>query len=94
MLHKFLIVGLLAIVFSIWWVVALDIQAGRRANQLQTRFRNPQTEVDLDEGLSEPPGPGGREEAEEYGWKLNYREALQEAKEADKPLMIVFRCVP
>jgi hypothetical protein len=32
--------------------------------------------------------------AEEYGWRTDYRQALEEAREAQRPLMVVFRCVP
>ena len=35
-----------------------------------------------------------REEAVRQGWVLDYREALAAAREANKPLMIVYRCVP
>ena len=32
--------------------------------------------------------------AEEFGWKLNYDEAKEAARAANKPMMVVFRCVP
>ena len=33
-------------------------------------------------------------EAREFGWRLDYRKALAEAKESGRPIMLLFRCVP
>lgn len=33
-------------------------------------------------------------EATEHGWRANYAEARDEARRTNRPLMIVFRCVP
>lgn len=33
-------------------------------------------------------------EAIENGWMFNYGQAKRVAREANKPLMVVFRCVP
>ncbi len=35
-----------------------------------------------------------REEPLQYGWMLDYEAAKTKAREANKPLMVVFRCVP
>lgn len=35
-----------------------------------------------------------REVAADNGWLFNFREAKQIAAETNKPLMVVFRCVP
>ena len=35
-----------------------------------------------------------RREAVEHGWMFNYNEARQLARNTNRPLMIVFRCVP
>lgn len=35
-----------------------------------------------------------RETATEHGWRLNYAEALAEAREKNKPVMVVLRCIP
>ncbi len=32
--------------------------------------------------------------AAQLGWSSNYQEALATARRLDKPLMIVFRCIP
>ncbi len=32
--------------------------------------------------------------AAQQGWSSNYQEALATARRLDKPLMVVFRCVP
>lgn len=32
--------------------------------------------------------------AAQQGWSSNYQEALATARRLDKPLMIVFRCIP
>ncbi len=37
---------------------------------------------------------GASAQAEEFSWHSNYGEALQEAREAGKPLLVSFRCVP
>jgi hypothetical protein len=36
----------------------------------------------------------GQREARENGWLNNYQTAREEARKADKPIMLVFRCVP
>ena len=33
-------------------------------------------------------------EAREFGWLTDYQTAKDEAKKANKPIMLVFRCVP
>ena len=48
-------------------------------------------------GLSATPGIAQRDRnrsAAQRGWQSNYREALATARRLDKPLMVVFRCVP
>jgi hypothetical protein len=39
-------------------------------------------------------GGRGQREARENGWLNNYQTAREEARKADKPIMLVFRCVP
>lgn len=33
-------------------------------------------------------------EAQQYGWLTDYRAAVDQAKRTNRPLMVVFRCVP
>ena len=35
-----------------------------------------------------------RRAAAEHGWHLDYANALKTARDSNKPLMVVFRCVP
>ncbi len=35
-----------------------------------------------------------RETAARHSWSSNYRESLATARRLDKPLMVVFRCIP
>ncbi len=37
---------------------------------------------------------GWQRVATRNGWRLDYREALAEARKTGKPLMVVLRCVP
>jgi len=37
---------------------------------------------------------GSNQTAAQRGWTSNYQEALATARRLDKPLMVVFRCVP
>ena len=42
--------------------------------------------------------PGGRnfaqQKASQFGWHSNYARGLEEARADNKPIMLVFRCVP
>ena len=33
-------------------------------------------------------------EARKHGWVLNYNEARRQARKTNRPLMVVFRCIP
>lgn len=35
-----------------------------------------------------------RAEARKHGWVFNYDEAKRQARKTNRPLMVVFRCVP
>ncbi len=35
-----------------------------------------------------------RIDAKEHGWRLDYKQARQEAKRSGKPMMVVIRCIP
>jgi hypothetical protein len=35
-----------------------------------------------------------RAEATKYGWVFNYHQSLQQARKTNRPMMLVFRCVP
>ena len=35
-----------------------------------------------------------RSEALKHGWVFNYNEAQRQARKTNRPLMVVFRCVP
>ncbi len=35
-----------------------------------------------------------RAEAIKYGWAFDYTKAIREARATNRPLMVVFRCVP
>ena len=37
---------------------------------------------------------GSNQPARQQGWSKNYQESLATARRLDKPLMIVFRCIP
>ena len=39
-------------------------------------------------------GRRANQSAAQFGWKSNYQESLAIARRLDKPLMIVFRCIP
>ena len=36
----------------------------------------------------------GRHEALELGWMSSYKEGRQHARKTNRPMMVVFRCVP
>ena len=35
-----------------------------------------------------------RPQASQFGWSTNYRQALDTAKKSNKPVLLLFRCVP
>jgi len=39
-------------------------------------------------------GRRSNQSAASFGWSSNYQESLATARRTDKPLMIVFRCIP
>ncbi|MFT5526009.1 MAG: hypothetical protein ACI9HK_003979 [Pirellulaceae bacterium] len=39
-------------------------------------------------------GPQWQREAAEFGWQFDYQKARKQAAELNKPLMVVFRCIP
>ena len=51
------------------------------------------TVVYVDQALAQRDRRTNRSVAQR-GWKSNYQESLATARRQDKPLMVVFRCVP
>lgn len=97
MLQKFVVVALLAVILTVGWQIAQHLQTVRHP-QAGNRNEDPSNaQAAFDAETQDEADPGGRisrEEVLQYGWKLAYAEAVDTARAADKPLMVVFRCAP
>lgn len=100
MRQKSLIIGLLMVISAIGWDIVRQSRAvgdgtESRVRSAATNNRDPEGDPGMG-GMGVVSGGGGawRDEAIRYGWHLEYQDALDAAREASKPLMIVYRCIP